>query len=74
MSKTKHRYVRTRARFSWILTITVVSVKYPGINLELLAKQKCDVMPSFVVAVFAEYTRNTVQSKTPFAPTLTAGE
>ena len=27
----------------------------------------CDVMPSSVVAVYAEYT---VESKTPFAPTL----
>ena len=52
-----------------------VSVKYLGLNLELLEKLKrmCDVMPSSVVTVCAEYTRNTVQSKTPFAPTLTSG-
>ena len=46
---------------------------YPGINLEILKKLKCDVMSSFVVAVCAEYTRNTVQSKIPYAPTLTLG-
>ena len=30
-------------------------------------------MSSFVVAVCAEYTRNTVQSMIPYAPTLTLG-
>ena len=35
--------------------------KYPGINLELLEKLKCDVMLSYVVGVCAEYTKNTVQ-------------
>ena len=41
--------------------------------MELLEKLKCDVIPSFVVAVCAEYTINTVQSTTHFAPTLTSG-